>query len=75
MNRGRVVLTAVVLAIGPVPAADVHSWYPGEYCSNHDCIPADALQVDLNGDMIVMVGKLRIWILRGFPEPLQLSAI
>lgn len=49
------------------PAAQAHSWYPKDCCSDRDCMPADAIGSDHRGDRFVMVGQQRIWVPHGFP--------
>jgi hypothetical protein len=46
--------------------AKSHSWYPQDCCSNQDCMPADDVMSDHNGDLVVRVGSRRIWVPRGF---------
>lgn len=58
-------LVLVTLAASP-SLSSAHSWYPKECCSNQDCMPADRIEVDARGDLRVIVGRLRIWVPRGF---------
>ena len=43
-----------------------HSWYPKDCCSDRDCMLADSVETDVRGDLQVKVGKLRIWVPKGF---------
>ncbi len=61
--RGSVLL--IMALIWPSLAA-AHSWYPRECCSDRDCMPADRIETDDRGDLRVVVGRLRIWVPRGF---------
>jgi hypothetical protein len=64
MKRTRILLPVVLLAAGMGPSAHTHSWYPNECCSNHDCMPADAIVTDKHGDKVVIVGDRQISIPR-----------
>jgi len=66
MNLARILLSAAILAAAPAARAEPHSWYPMECYSNHDCMAADGIVKDSNGDRIVVVGDRRIWIASGF---------
>jgi hypothetical protein len=66
MTRARILLSIILLAIGPRFPAHAHSWYPMECCSSNDCMPADAIGTDARGDLVVTVGSLRIWVPHGF---------
>jgi len=55
----------VTVAVSPT-LSSAHSWYPKDCCSNQDCMPADRIEVDARGDLRVVVGRLRIWVPRGF---------
>ena len=56
MNSMRLLLLAIIVAIGAGSAVDAHSWYPKECCSDHDCMLADAIDTNAHGDRIVVVG-------------------
>lgn len=58
------VLALALLAL--TPAAQAHSWYPKECCSDHDCMPADGMSTDVRGDLSVHVGNRRVWVPKGF---------
>jgi hypothetical protein len=62
MKTARIHLSALFLAAGLGLPAHAHSWYPNECCSNHDCMPADAIATDENGHKVVIVGSHRIVI-------------
>ncbi len=72
MNSRRHVVQAVQVSVmslsltsfsGPVAA---HSWYPSECCEHDDCIAADDITIDRNGDFAVRVGTLSVWVPREF---------
>jgi hypothetical protein len=52
--------------LAPALPAFSHSWYSKDCCSDHDCMPADSIEIDRNGDFQVSVGPTRIWVPRGF---------
>ncbi len=62
----RIVALAAALVTANAPHVASHSWYPKECCSDRDCMPADAVEVDERGDLQVRVGRQRIWVPRGF---------
>lgn len=57
--------------IGVTSLAHGHSWYPHECCSDRDCEPADTVDTDATGHMIVVVGRRRIWIPFGLESRLS----
>ena len=66
MKSARALLCAVLWTIGPECPAQAHSWYPKECCSNQDCVAADAMETDVDGGKVVVVGHTRIPIPHGF---------
>src|SRR5262245_37236955 len=66
MSRARVLLLAAFAIAAPVPPASAHSWYPKDCCSDHDCMPADAIATNDKGETVVIVGQHRISIPRRF---------
>lgn len=53
-------------------SAAAHSWYPIECCSGKDCMPADAVRTDANGDYDVVIGMRHVRVPRAFrarPSP------
>lgn len=65
-----VVLWLAMMAVAS--PARAHSWYPHECCADHDCMPADAIYSDRQGERIVVVGKMRVRIPANFsarPSP------
>lgn len=62
MNSMRLLLLAIAVVTSAGSAADAHSWYPKECCSDHDCVQADQMTIDHRGDRVVTVGSRRIWV-------------
>jgi len=61
-------LLAMPLIAGLELPAHAHGWYPKECCSNDDCMPADAIATNEQGQKVVIVGHHRI------PIPRRLDA-
>ncbi len=57
---------ALVMITASSSFSFAHSWYPEECCSDRDCMPADRIEVDARGDFRVIVGRISIWVPRGF---------
>lgn len=66
MKLAPVFVFAIFSTVAPILPAESHSWYPKECCSNHDCVPADAIVPDKLGGRIVIVRQTRIPIPEGF---------
>jgi hypothetical protein len=66
MNNARILLLALLVVTGLEPQAHAHAWYPKECCSDHDCVPADAIVTDERGGKIVVIGLTRIPIADDF---------
>jgi hypothetical protein len=66
MHRARILLLATLLIIALACAADAHSWYPQACCGGQHCMPADRIETDAGGDMIVVTGPHRVRVPRGF---------
>lgn len=62
MRRLGILASIALLTIAVTSLANGHSWYPHECCSDRDCGPADTVDTDATGHMIVGVGRRRIWI-------------
>jgi hypothetical protein len=70
MNNTHFLLSAAVLATGFAFPAHAHSWYPKACCSQQDCMPADSIETDARGDMVVVAGSHRVPAPRHFtPMP------
>lgn len=60
----RTLISVTLLTAGLKFPAHAHSWYPKECCSEHDCMPADAMVTNEQGEKVVIVGPHRISIPR-----------
>jgi hypothetical protein len=60
----RALLLAMLLMAGLEFPVHAHGWYPKECCSNDDCMPADAIATNEQGEKVVIVGHHRIPIPR-----------
>jgi hypothetical protein len=56
----------ILASTGLLASARAHSWYPHDCCSNQDCMAADGIRTEADGDEQVTVGDVHIAIPRGF---------
>mgnify|MGYP001163395144 FL=1 len=58
----------VAFAIAWATAAIAHSWYPIECCSGRDCMRVDRVERTPDGGMIMIVGRIRVQVPKGFTQ-------